>query len=709
MLTRLCIFAALLIAAVHGLDSRWKLLWSDEFNNGTYLDTTKWTARTQAGYADNGELEYYVPGQVSVASGNLVIKSNPDTSHSGYQYASGFLDTSGKYTFTYGRYEINAKLPYGKGLWPAHWLVSAYLCWPVGAEIDILESISNPMSQIYGTYHFGAYCNNNIANGSMYDTHVDLSQSYHTYAVEWNQTSITWFWDDVAYKTINSNSVYNGHNWTLDTTPHYIILNTAVGGYWPGNPNASNVWPQYHYIDYVRVYGWQPCVTGCVHGCCDQTTGTCKCDGGYSGTYCEFTSSGSSYTNTFVSATSNDVLTDNAVISNGLTMTVTNTGCPSACSGNPDKGGQWQTQNAYGQGNFSFTVKAGSATGTGLLLTATSSSGGVFQGFQIGLTGAPPTSVTFQTWGDNPYAWHSFALGFDASAAYHTYTVSYTSVFQLYVDGVLKVATTSAPTVPLQIGIQYEYSTQYFGSFTATPPIYAYASKVAWTIVSGSQAVCPTLAPTPTPCPATYQSAFTSVTSTDSILNGYTNDQGFVGYKTANTVIASGRITETLTNSTCPSGCSGAPYSTGGWMHTTAYSHGSYNYTAQGPTNSGTAFVLGASATGSDGWHAIRVFLTGNQRTSISFDTFVSGVQYSIGPFALGFDHATAYHTYSFTWTTSAVYFYADGKLISSTTHVPTISLSIQATYEAHSSWWGTFTYPGPTNVYLSSVKYSTC
>eukprot|EP00026_Physarum_polycephalum_P007822 Phypoly_transcript_07890.p1 GENE.Phypoly_transcript_07890~~Phypoly_transcript_07890.p1 ORF type:complete len:503 (+),score=53.01 Phypoly_transcript_07890:3-1511(+) len=484
----LAVVFLLMFLCVQGqLDPRWKLIWSDEFN-GDSLDETKWTARDQAGFSGNGEQEWNSPCQVSVANGTLIIKSDPNTTHPGYKYASGYLDTSGKWSATYGRYEIHAKLPFGKGMWPAHWLLSQYLCWPVGAEIDIMESISKPISQIYGTYHFGACCGCNTGNGSMFDSQVDLSQSFHTYAVEWNYTTITWFWDDVAYKVVDSATVNKGKNFTFDITPHYFILNTAVGGDWPGDPDNTTVWPQYHYVDYVRVYGWEPCSTGCNHGCCEPANLTCKCDGGYEGTFCEYTN-GISYFTKFAEQTANDELSGNAEIGdNELTLTVTNTSCPSGCSGQPEMGGDWQTLASYGKGNFSFAVKASNISGTGLLLWGTST-GGVFEGFQIGISGNSPTKVSLQIFGPGS-GWNQYDLGFDASQDYHEYLISYTSVFQLFVDGKLVGSSSSATSLPLQMKIEYQYSTQYYGPWTATPPVHAYAVGASWLTVNSAKAVC---------------------------------------------------------------------------------------------------------------------------------------------------------------------------------------------------------------------------
>eukprot|EP00026_Physarum_polycephalum_P019964 Phypoly_transcript_22256.p1 GENE.Phypoly_transcript_22256~~Phypoly_transcript_22256.p1 ORF type:complete len:188 (+),score=29.24 Phypoly_transcript_22256:71-565(+) len=162
-----------------------------------------------------------------------------------------------------------------------------------------------------------------------------------------------------------------------------------------------------------------------------------------------------------------------------------------------------------------------------------------------------------------------------------------------------------------------------------------------------------------------------------------------------------------MKNTGCPSACGGAPYSSGQWALSESFSHGSYNFTAQGPSQSGTAVTLAASGTGADGkWAAVRMFLIATLPNQISFDTFVGGAQNSLPSYTLPFTHNSGLHTYSFTFTSTAVTFYADGKLIASTTHTPNSLLAPSVSYEAHPSWWGPLVYTGPTSVALVNVQY---
>jgi len=222
------------------------IFWNDEFNGDT-LDTTKWTALDQPS-PRNHELEYYTPEDVYVQGGNLVLRSQK-RSYKGLSYTSGLVNSTGKFSTTYGRWEVRAKIPYGKGLWPAHWLMGEKNCWPTNGETDIMENLGQDTETIYGTYHWSTTCNKDGSSGGEYKAKVDLSKDFHIYAVEWEPNTIRMYVDTTLYHVANSSSTITVPNW-----PQYWILNTAIGGSWPVPPDNSTVWPQYHYIDYVRVY-----------------------------------------------------------------------------------------------------------------------------------------------------------------------------------------------------------------------------------------------------------------------------------------------------------------------------------------------------------------------------------------------------------------------------------------------------------------------
>jgi beta-glucanase (GH16 family) len=182
-------------------------------------------------------------------------------------YTSGRLDTRGKFAPTYGRFEIRARLPGGRGLWPAHWLYPQNRNWPMEyvmaeavaagkealipeerpwySEIDIMEFLGHEPGVAYGTLHFYSFDGQKRTSSGTWKEGSDLTRDFHVYAVEWEPDAIRWFIDGRPFHQTTSG---------IPHTPHYLILNTAVGGAWPGNPDATTVFPQYHDIDWVRVY-----------------------------------------------------------------------------------------------------------------------------------------------------------------------------------------------------------------------------------------------------------------------------------------------------------------------------------------------------------------------------------------------------------------------------------------------------------------------
>ena len=242
----------------------WKLVWQDEFS-GKILDTTKWNVLIRETSKHN-ELQYYVPDEVYVENGILRIRSRV-RKYGSKEYTSGRLDTEGKFAPVYGRFEIRARLPGGKGLWPAHWLYPQERDWlmektmedavaagkerlipeerPWYTEIDIMEFLGHEPSVLYGTIHYCAFDGARRSSSGTWRGAVDYTKDFHIYELEWEPDSIRWFIDGNRIHATASG---------IPHKPHYLILNTAVGGGWPGNPDSTTVFPQYHDIDYVRVY-----------------------------------------------------------------------------------------------------------------------------------------------------------------------------------------------------------------------------------------------------------------------------------------------------------------------------------------------------------------------------------------------------------------------------------------------------------------------
>lgn len=227
----------------------WNLVWSDEFTNGP-INTANWAFETGGGGWGNNELEYYTnrPENATITNGNLLIIARKEL-FGGNNYTSARMKTQGKKSWTYGKVEARIKIPAGKGIWPAFWMLGdniSQVGWPKCGEIDIMEHI-NSVPQINGTIHW----DNNGHSQYGGDTVVNSTQ-YHIYAVEWDDTGIKWFLDGNKYWEANILNNINGTN--EFHAPFFILLNLAIGGNWPGNPDASTAFPDTMFVDYVRVY-----------------------------------------------------------------------------------------------------------------------------------------------------------------------------------------------------------------------------------------------------------------------------------------------------------------------------------------------------------------------------------------------------------------------------------------------------------------------
>jgi hypothetical protein len=234
----------------------WTLAWSDEFDGpaGSAVDAANWNYDYGPNWY-NGELQYYSQGTDNArldGNGNLVIEARQET-REGRQYTSARLKTERKKTFTYGRFEGRMKLPYGQGLWPAFWLLGAEGgSWPACGEIDIMENLGREPSIAHGTIHGPGYSGAD-GPGASYTLPGDakFSDDFHTFAIEWETDAIRWYVDGALYSTKTPADI-GGNTWVFNH-PFFFILNVAVGGEWPGNPDSTTVFPQTMLVDYVRV------------------------------------------------------------------------------------------------------------------------------------------------------------------------------------------------------------------------------------------------------------------------------------------------------------------------------------------------------------------------------------------------------------------------------------------------------------------------
>jgi len=232
----------------------WRLVWHDEFD-GTALDTTKWVRETGGNGWGNAELEYYTNRveNARVANGYLVIEARREA-FGNRAYTSARLKTQGFGAWQYGRIEARIQIPRGQGLWPAFWMLGdniAQVGWPGCGEIDIMENIGKEPARVHATVHGPGYSG---ANGvtSSYDLRTGaFADTFHVFAVEWQPGAIQWYVDSIPYHSVNPLNLPG--TWVFDH-PFFILLNVAVGGYWPGSPDATTVFPQTMLVDYVRVY-----------------------------------------------------------------------------------------------------------------------------------------------------------------------------------------------------------------------------------------------------------------------------------------------------------------------------------------------------------------------------------------------------------------------------------------------------------------------
>ncbi len=232
-------------------------VWQDEFN-GTSLDLTSWGFDVGGSGWGNNELQYYTnnrPENIFLSSGKLIIEAKKE-SYQGREYTSSRILTKGKKEFTFGRIDIRAKLPVGKGIWPALWMLGKKIdqtSWPACGEIDIMELVGTNPNKVHGTMHWGA----NTAGHQSYGTNYtlssgDFSDKFHVYSLVWELDKIEIFMDDISYCKFDKSKV--GAAAYPFNEPFFLIFNVAVGGDWPGSPTAATVFPQQMAVDYVRVF-----------------------------------------------------------------------------------------------------------------------------------------------------------------------------------------------------------------------------------------------------------------------------------------------------------------------------------------------------------------------------------------------------------------------------------------------------------------------
>jgi len=240
-----------------------KLVWSDEFEVAGAPNTKLWNYDLGDGCPEvcgwgNNELEYYTSDSknVRVESGKLIIEAHREEK-GGKHYTSTRIVSKQKGDWLYGRLEISARLPRGKGTWPAIWMLSTdwkYGGWPASGEIDIMENVGYDPGVIHGTIHTETY---NHSKGTQKEGKITVSDAqdkFHLYAVEWSADKMDFFVDGKKYHTVTRTPSEDFKGWPFDQRFH-LIMNVAVGGNWGGAQGVDeSIWPQRMEVEFVRVY-----------------------------------------------------------------------------------------------------------------------------------------------------------------------------------------------------------------------------------------------------------------------------------------------------------------------------------------------------------------------------------------------------------------------------------------------------------------------
>ncbi|WP_192348418.1 family 16 glycosylhydrolase [Algoriphagus sp. Y33] len=239
-----------------------RLIWSDEFSETGLPNPKKWTYDVGDHGWGNEELEYYSQNDLKnarIENGLLIIEAHADSSYP-KGYTSARLLTKGNAAWQYGYIEAKAKLPQGRGTWPAIWMlpeVNTHGGWPKSGEIDIMEHVGYDPGKVHGTVHTETFNHTDGTQKGDYQLLPDFSTEFHTYAVDWTKEKIDFLIDGNIYFTFE-NTEKDYRDWPFDK-PFHLILNIAVGGGWGGVQGvAPDIWPQRMEVDYVRVYDKKP-------------------------------------------------------------------------------------------------------------------------------------------------------------------------------------------------------------------------------------------------------------------------------------------------------------------------------------------------------------------------------------------------------------------------------------------------------------------
>lgn len=244
--------------------SGWRLVWADEFETDGLPDPTKWDYDLGRGESvglwgwGNDEAQYYTDRMENarIEDGILIIEAHLESMGTA-DYTSARLVTRNLGDWLYGRIEVRARMPYGRGTWPAIWMLPTdrvYGGWPHSGEIDIMEHVGYDHGRVHGTIHTGAFNHMQGTQRGASTMVPDLHEAFYTYAIEWDEDRIRWFVDDLEFFEFERLSHYGSPEWPFDQRFH-LILNIAIGGTWGGVDGIDDgIFPQRMEVEYVRIY-----------------------------------------------------------------------------------------------------------------------------------------------------------------------------------------------------------------------------------------------------------------------------------------------------------------------------------------------------------------------------------------------------------------------------------------------------------------------
>jgi beta-glucanase (GH16 family) len=235
----------------------YQLVWHESFQTGNAPDPAVWSFET--GYVRNKERQYYTscrPENCRIDNNQLILEARKEA-YCDYAYTSASITTKGKKSFLYGKLVVRAKLPQGRGIWPAIWTLGTNIDevnWPLCGEIDIMEHVGYEPLNVHGNIHTATFNHNLETNQGDFTESDTLHNEFHDFAIDWRKDQIDFQLDDVTYFTFSRQPGFTEKEWPFDK-PHYLLINLAVGGFWGGKKGIDDtIFPQRLVIDSIKYF-----------------------------------------------------------------------------------------------------------------------------------------------------------------------------------------------------------------------------------------------------------------------------------------------------------------------------------------------------------------------------------------------------------------------------------------------------------------------